>query len=84
MTQVRIVEELSRLDGSVGWCVMIAAAASYVPGFLAPDVAARWFGAPDACLAGQLAPDRAGRSAWTAATGSTAGSASPAAAATPR
>jgi alkylation response protein AidB-like acyl-CoA dehydrogenase len=56
MTQVRIVEELSRLDGSVGWCVMIAAAASYVPGFLAPDAARRWFGPPDACLAGQLAP----------------------------
>ena len=56
MTQVRVVEELSRLDGSVGWCVMIAAAASYVPGFLSPEAARRWFGAPDACLAGQLAP----------------------------
>jgi len=56
VTQVRIVEELSRLDGSVGWCVMIAAAASYVPGFLAPDAARRWFGPRDACLAGQLAP----------------------------
>jgi alkylation response protein AidB-like acyl-CoA dehydrogenase len=56
VTQVRVVEELSRLDGSVGWCVMIAAAASYVPGFLTPEAADRWFGAPDACLAGQLAP----------------------------
>jgi alkylation response protein AidB-like acyl-CoA dehydrogenase len=35
---------------------MIAAAASYVPGFLTPEAADRWFGAPDACLAGQLAP----------------------------
>jgi alkylation response protein AidB-like acyl-CoA dehydrogenase len=55
-TQVRVVEELSRLDGSVGWCAMIASAASYVSGFLAPDVAADWFGPADACLAGQLAP----------------------------
>jgi alkylation response protein AidB-like acyl-CoA dehydrogenase len=56
VTQVRIVEELSRLDGSVGWCVMIAAAASYVPGFLSPEAARRWFGPADACMAGQLAP----------------------------
>ena len=56
LTQVAVVEELSRLDGSVGWCAMIAAAGSYVSGFLQPEAAARWFGAPDACLAGQLAP----------------------------
>jgi len=55
-TQVRVVEELSRLDGSVGWCAMIASAASYVCGFLDDDAARRWFGPADACLAGQLAP----------------------------
>jgi alkylation response protein AidB-like acyl-CoA dehydrogenase len=56
VTQVRVVEELSRIDGSVGWCAMIASAASYVSGFLGPEAARRWFGPPDACLAGQLAP----------------------------
>lgn len=56
VTQVRVVEELSRLDGSVGWCAMIGAAASYVAGFLEPEAASRWFGRQDACLAGQLAP----------------------------
>ena len=56
ITQVAIVEELSRLDGSVGWCAMIAAASSYVAAFLEPDVAQRWFGPADACMAGQLAP----------------------------
>ncbi len=56
MMQVRLVEELSRLDGSVGWCAMIGAAASYVAGFLSPEAEARWFGPRDACLAGQLSP----------------------------
>lgn len=56
VTQVMLVEELSRLDGSVGWCTMIAAAASYVAAFLEPEAAQRWFGPADACMAGQLAP----------------------------
>lgn len=56
LVQVRLVEELSRLDGSVGWCAMIGAAASYVAAFLPPESARRWFGPPDACLGGQLAP----------------------------
>ncbi|MFN0025820.1 MAG: acyl-CoA dehydrogenase family protein [Acidimicrobiales bacterium] len=56
VTQVRMVEEFSRIDGSVGWCAMIASAGSYVAGFLSPDAAQRWFGPADACLAGQLAP----------------------------
>ena len=56
LTQVALVEEYSRQDGSVGWCVMIAAASSYVAGFLGPEAAERWFGPPNACLAGQLAP----------------------------
>lgn len=56
MAQVALVEELSRLDGSVGWCSMIAGAGSYVAGFLSPAASQRWFGPADACLAGQLAP----------------------------
>lgn len=55
-TQVRVVEELSRQDGSVGWCAMIASAGSYTNGFLSDDAARRWFAPWDSCLAGQLAP----------------------------
>jgi alkylation response protein AidB-like acyl-CoA dehydrogenase len=56
MAQIELVEEFSRVDGAVGWCAMIAAAASYSCGFLQPAAAKRWFGPVDACLAGQLAP----------------------------
>jgi alkylation response protein AidB-like acyl-CoA dehydrogenase len=54
--QIELVEELSRLDGAVGWCAMIAAASSFVAGYLEPEAAERWFGPSDACLAGQLQP----------------------------
>lgn len=56
MAQIELVEEFSRVDGALGWCAMIAGASSYVSGFLTPDAAARWFGDPDACVAGQLSP----------------------------
>jgi len=39
----RIIEELSRADGSAGWCAMIAAAYSRFSGFLAADVARTLF-----------------------------------------
>ncbi|MCC6437508.1 MAG: acyl-CoA dehydrogenase family protein [Acidimicrobiales bacterium] len=55
-TQVRLVEEFSRLDGSVGWCAMIASASSFVVGFLGEERARHWFGPANASLAGQLAP----------------------------
>lgn len=54
--QVRVIEELSRLDGSVGWCAMIGGAAGYIGGFLAPPVARRLFGHIDGIAAGQVAP----------------------------
>ncbi len=38
---VRVIEELSRLDGSVGWCASIASAYSCIAGYLQPDVASR-------------------------------------------
>ena len=56
MSQIEMVEEFSRLDGSVGWCAMIGAASSFASGYLDRAVAQRWFGSPDACLAGQLQP----------------------------
>jgi alkylation response protein AidB-like acyl-CoA dehydrogenase len=54
--QVQVIEELSRLDGSVGWCAMIGGAAGYLGGFLAPPVARRLFGHIDGIAAGQVAP----------------------------
>jgi alkylation response protein AidB-like acyl-CoA dehydrogenase len=56
MSQVRVVEELSRLDGSVGWLSMIGSAGSFLAAFLAPPVAQRLFGDPYGVTAGQLRP----------------------------
>ncbi|HEV8718623.1 MAG TPA: acyl-CoA dehydrogenase family protein [Candidatus Binatia bacterium] len=56
MTQVRVVEELSRMDGSVGWCAMISSARSFASAFLAPAVAQRLCGSVDFSLAGQVVP----------------------------
>jgi alkylation response protein AidB-like acyl-CoA dehydrogenase len=56
MTQVRVVEELSRMDGSVGWCAMVSTAGSFAAGFLAPEVAQRLCGHDDFSLAGQVVP----------------------------
>ena len=56
MTQVRVVEELSRMDGSVGWCAMISSAGSFASAFLAPAVAQRLCGHVGFSLAGQVVP----------------------------
>jgi len=56
MTQVRVVEELSRLDGSVGWCAMISSAGSFAGAFMVPAVAQRVCGSIDFSLAGQVVP----------------------------
>ncbi|MBI3246396.1 MAG: acyl-CoA dehydrogenase family protein [Deltaproteobacteria bacterium] len=56
MTQVKVVEELSRLDGSVGWCAMISSAGSFASAFLAPEIAQRLCGHTDFSLAGQVVP----------------------------
>jgi alkylation response protein AidB-like acyl-CoA dehydrogenase len=56
MTQVRVVEELSRMDGSVGWCAMISTAGSFCGAFLAPAVAQRICGHTSFSLAGQVVP----------------------------
>jgi len=57
ITQVRVVEELSRLDGSVGWCAMISTAGSFGSAFLASDVAERLCGNKNFSLAGQVVPN---------------------------
>jgi indole-3-acetate monooxygenase len=56
MSQVRVVEELSRIEGSVGWLSMISSAGSFLGAFLVPLVAQRFFGSVDGVLAGNLRP----------------------------
>jgi indole-3-acetate monooxygenase len=56
MGQVRVVEELSRLEGSVGWLSMISSAGSFLAAFLQPSVAERIFSSPESVLAGNLRP----------------------------
>ena len=58
----RVVEELSRIDGSVGWCAMIATALSLNVGRLPTDVARELAGTPaDYRGAGSARP---GGKAW--------------------
>ena len=53
---VRVIERLARADGSVGWCVSVAAAFSRFSGFLSEPVARRIFVEDNAVIAGALAP----------------------------
>jgi indole-3-acetate monooxygenase len=56
MSQVRIVEELSRIEGSVGWLSMISSAGSFLNAFVEPPVAQRVFGVWNSVFAGQVRP----------------------------
>ncbi|MGH8066317.1 MAG: acyl-CoA dehydrogenase family protein [Candidatus Entotheonellia bacterium] len=57
LTAFRAIEELSKIDGSVGWCAMIATAGSLVAGWLRADVGRAICGPPpDLRLAGSLRP----------------------------
>jgi indole-3-acetate monooxygenase len=55
MTQVRVIEELSAADASVGWCTMIGVVAGYMSAHLESEAAERLFDG-DSILAGQVAP----------------------------
>jgi len=57
ITQVRVVEELSRMDGSVGWCAMVSSAGSFGSAFLTTGVAERLCGNKNFSLAGQVVPN---------------------------
>ena len=58
LTVFRVIEELSRADGSVGWCSMIATATALFSGWLRPAVGQAMFGhPPDARVAGSLRPE---------------------------
>lgn len=56
MMQVRVVEELARMNGSVGWLSMIGSAGSFLSAFLDPPAARRLFGGVDSVIAGQIRP----------------------------
>ena len=51
----RVIEELSRADGSVGWCAMVATVLSRLSGFLPEDVGREIF-AENSRLAGSINP----------------------------
>jgi indole-3-acetate monooxygenase len=53
---VRVIEELSRLDGSVGWCASIASAYSCIAGYLQPDAASRIYAGGRTVVAGAVMP----------------------------
>ena len=56
MSQVQVVEELSRINGSVGWLAMIGTAASSLAAFLPPSAAQRFFADTYSVAAGQIRP----------------------------
>jgi len=58
LTVFRVIEEISKVDGSVGWCTMIASSESHLSGWLRTDIARTMFGQPpDVRLAGSLRPE---------------------------
>ena len=84
LTAFRVIEELSKADGSVGWCAMIAAALSLNVGRLPAEVGRELAGTP-----GRLPGRRIGQAGRTrlggrrAAIASRAAGISPAASRTP-
>ena len=57
-TTFRAVEELSRADGSVGWCSMLSSTCSLFGGYLPADVGKAMFGEPPSFrMAGSIRPE---------------------------
>src|SRR5215469_11637392 len=57
LTVFRAIEEISKADGSIGWCAMIATAGSLLLGWLPADVGCQFCGQPaDFRAAGSLRP----------------------------
>jgi alkylation response protein AidB-like acyl-CoA dehydrogenase len=52
----QVIEELSRADGSVGWCAMVASVFSRLSGYLGSAAGAEIFRGGTARLAGSLSP----------------------------
>ena len=57
---MRLVRELSRVDGSVGWTMMIGSSAPVIFGHLPPDTFDAVYAAGPERVAGGLQPDRGG------------------------
>lgn len=58
LTAFRVVEELSKAEGSVGWCSMIASGVSIFSGWLRPEIGQELFGQPpDLRIAGSIRPE---------------------------
>jgi indole-3-acetate monooxygenase len=53
---LRIIEELSRADGAVGWCAMVSAGYSRLSGYLSDAVAQEIFGDGSTIVAGTINP----------------------------
>jgi indole-3-acetate monooxygenase len=62
VTQARVVEEISKADGSAGWCVMIAAQGCCFAGFM-PAEESRTVWGNNGIVAGTARP--IGRAVWT-------------------
>ena len=57
LTAFKIVEMISSVDGSIGWCVMIASVQSAHAGWLRPDIGRKIAGDPvDLGMAGSIRP----------------------------
>jgi indole-3-acetate monooxygenase len=57
LTAFAAIEELSRADGSIGWCAMIGSANALLTGWLPPETVQAMAGAPaDLRLAGSVRP----------------------------
>jgi alkylation response protein AidB-like acyl-CoA dehydrogenase len=56
LTTIRVIEALSRADGSVGWCVMIGCDGGYFTAFLDQDVAREMYPDLDAVSGGVARP----------------------------
>ncbi|MEX0785309.1 MAG: acyl-CoA dehydrogenase family protein [Dehalococcoidia bacterium] len=56
MTYMRVVEEMSSIDGSAGWTLMIGAGAGQFAGFMQPGVAAEVYRDERAVVAGKVEP----------------------------
>jgi alkylation response protein AidB-like acyl-CoA dehydrogenase len=61
VTQVEVLEAISRADGSVGWVTAIASGTAWTTAFLRPEVAAEILADPHAVLVGSLALPSGGR-----------------------
>lgn len=56
MSQIRVLEELSRIDGSVGWLGTFASIGGLIGATIEPEAARELFPNPDVVPAGQYAP----------------------------